>query len=148
MHYILYLCTKIIQELFCFKYFKILMISCFQLKPCVKMSFKLVLKCFNLKKLVVEPKNSSIGWTGWGTGRPQVQPVEVRVNPQLNRSRSGSTHSSTGRGPSRPPTQLIDGAKNFLFLSERLFNLSRLNLNRLRSGWDPTVTCRSLNAND
>ena len=37
------------------------MISCFQLKPCVKCFFKLVLKCFKLKKLVVEQKNCSIG---------------------------------------------------------------------------------------
>ena len=47
---------------------------------------------------------------------------------KLNRLRSGSTHSSTGRGPSRPPTQPVDGAKNFIFLPERLFNLSRLDL--------------------
>ena len=44
MHYILYLCTKIIQELFCFKYFKNWMISCFQLKPCVKCFSNLVEK--------------------------------------------------------------------------------------------------------
>ena len=48
------------------------MISCFQLKPCVK--------CFSnlfkmLKKLVVEPK----------TAQP-VEPDEEPVDPQLNRS--------------------------------------------------------------
>ena len=37
--------------------------------------------------------------------------------------------------------------KNFFFLLERLFNWSRLNLNQLRSGRAPTVTCQALNAN-
>ena len=66
-----------------------------------------------------------------------AQPVELDeelVDRKLNRSRSGSTQSSTDRGPGRPPTQPVEGAKNFLFLPKQLFNRSRLNLNRLRSG--------------
>ena len=55
MHYILYFCTKIIQELFCFKYFKI-GFSYFKLKPCVKCFSNLFKRFFKLKKLVVEPK--------------------------------------------------------------------------------------------
>ena len=70
------------------------------------MSFKLILKGFKLKKLVVKPKNGL----------------------------TGSTHNSTGRGPGRPLAQPIEGAKNLLFLPKQLFNRSRLNLNRLRSG--------------
>ena len=61
------------------------------------MFFKLVLKDFKLKKLVVKPK--------------MAQPVELDEEPvdrQLNRSRSGSTPSSTGRGSGRPPTQPIE----------------------------------------
>ena len=91
------------------------------------MFFKLVLKGFKLKKLVVEPKNGSTGWIGRGSGRPTAQQVEARVDPQLNRSRV---------------------QENFLFLPERLFNRSRLNLNRLRSGRGPTVAYQALNAND
>ena len=91
MHYILYLCTKIIQELFCFKYFKNWMISCFQLKPCVKCFSNLFLKGFKLKKLVIEPKMAQ-----------SVEPDEEPVDCKLNWSRSGSTHSSTDRGSGRP----------------------------------------------
>ena len=101
MHYILYLCTKIIKELFCFKYFKNWMISCFQLKPCVKCFSNLFKKVFKLKKLVVEPK--------------MAQPVELDEEPidrQLNRSRSGSTPNSTGRGPSLPPAQPVEARVN------------------------------------
>ena len=112
------------------------------------MSFKLVLKGFKLKRLVVEPKNGSTGWTRWGTDRPQAQLVEVLVDPQLNWSRPGSTHSSTGRGPGRPTTPPIEARvdpqlnrsmvqKNFLFLPKGWFNRSRLNLNELRSGRGP-----------
>ena len=58
------------------------MISCFKLKPCIKCYFKLVLKGFKLKKLVVEPKKGS-------TGRPVVLvrsstdrgPVEAQRSP-------------------------------------------------------------------
>ena len=56
------------------------------------------------------------------------------------------------------PVKPIEGAKKFLFLLERLFNWSRLNLNRSRSGQGPVevqlrggrgrmVTCQALNAN-
>ena len=48
------------------------------------MSFKLVLKGFKSKKLVVEPKNAQL-----------VEPGEEPVDRMLNRS----TASSTGRGP-------------------------------------------------
>ena len=62
------------------------------------MSFKLVLKGFKLKKLVVEPKKrlnqlnrvrnrSTASSIGRGPGRPTAQPIEARVDPQLNRSR-------------------------------------------------------------
>ena len=86
------------------------------------MFFKLVLKGFKLKNLVVEPKTAQL-----------VELDEESVDRQLNRSRSGLTHSSTGRGPSRPLAQPVESAKNFIFLPERLFNRSRLNLNRSRS---------------
>ena len=82
------------------------------------MFFKLVLKGFKLKKLVIEPK--------------MVQPVEPDKEPierQLNRQRLGSTPYSTSRG-----------CKNFIFLPERLFN-------RLRSGQGSTITYQVLNAN-
>ena len=52
------------------------MISCFQLKPCVKCFSNLFKKVLKLKKLVVEPK--------------MAQPVELDEEPidrQLNRSR-------------------------------------------------------------
>ena len=52
----------------------------FLTKTSCQMFFKLVLKCFKLKKLVVEQKTAQ------------------SVDPQLNRSRSESTPSSTGRG--------------------------------------------------
>ena len=67
------------------------MISCFQLKPYVKCFSNLFKKVFKLKKLVVKPK--------------MAQPVELDEEPvdrQLNRSRSGSTPSSTGRGSGQP----------------------------------------------
>ncbi|RVW29089.1 hypothetical protein CK203_117764 [Vitis vinifera] len=60
--------------------------------------------CFKLKNLVVEPKNDS-----------SVEPDEELVDRKLNRSRSGSAHNSTSRGPSRPPGQLVEGAKTFSF---------------------------------
>ena len=75
------------------------------------MFFKFVLKCFKLKRLTVESKTAQ-----------SVEPNEESVDRQLNRSRSGSIPSSIGRGPGRPPAQLVEGAKNFLFLVERLFN--------------------------
>ena len=59
------------------------------------MFFKLVLKCFKLKKLVVEQK----------TTQP-VEPDEESVDRQLNRSRSGSIPSSIGPGPSQPPMKV------------------------------------------
>ena len=70
------------------------MISCFELKLCVKCFSNLFKKVFKLKKLVVEQK--------------MAQPVELDEEPvdrQLNQSRPGSTPSSTGRGPGRPPAQ-------------------------------------------
>ena len=85
--------------------------------------FQTCLKGFKLKKLVVEPK----------TTQP-VEPDEELIDRKLNRSRSGSTPSSTDRGPGRPPAQSVKGAKNFFFLLKRLFNRSRLNLNLLRFG--------------
>ena len=51
------------------------------------MSFKLVLKDFKLKKLVVEPKMAQL-----------VELDEEPVDRQLNWSRFGSTPSSVGRG--------------------------------------------------
>ena len=51
------------------------------------MSFKLVLKGFKLKILVVEAK----------TAQP-VEPDEESIDPQLKQSRFGSTPSSTDRG--------------------------------------------------
>ena len=50
------------------------------------MFFKLVLKGFKLKNLVVEPKTAQL-----------VELDEESVDRQLNRSRSGLTPSSTGR---------------------------------------------------
>ena len=55
-----------------------------------------------------------------------TQPVESGEEPvdrKLNRSRSGSI----GQGPDQPPAQPVEGAKNFLFLLERLFNRLRSN---------------------
>ena len=52
------------------------MISCFQLKPCNKCYFKLVLKGFKLTKLVFEPKKGS---TGRGYGQP-TQPIKEPVD--------------------------------------------------------------------
>ena len=72
-----------------------------------------------------------------------VEPGEEPIDHKFNRSRFGSTHNSTGRGPGKPPTQPIEGTKNFLFIPERLFNLSRLTLNRLRSGRGPVEAQRS-----
>ena len=71
------------------------MISCFQLKPCVKCFLKLVLKGFKLKKLGVEPKNGS-------TGRPivLVQSSTGRMKPKsLSLSKWPSL---PGRGDSFP----------------------------------------------
>ena len=78
--------------------------------------FQTCFKGFKLKKLVVEPKMAQ-----------SVESDEESVDRQPNQSRSGSTPNSTGRGPGRPPAQPVEGAKNFLFIPERLFN-------RLRSG--------------
>ena len=70
-----------------------------------------------------------------------VEPDEELVDRKLNRSRSRSTPNSTGKGLGRPPAQPVEGAKNFLFILEQMFN-------RLRSGRGPTVTWQVLNAND
>ena len=91
--------------------------------------FQTCFKGFKLKKLIVEPKMTQ-----------SVESDEESVDHQPNRSRSGSTPSSTGRGPGRPPAQPVEGAKNFFFILEQLFN-------RLRSGRGPTVTCQAFNAN-
>ena len=83
------------------------------------MFFKLVLKGFKLKKLVVEPK----------TAQP-VEPDEESVNPQLNRSRGAKNSSLSSRmivQPVKVEPQLVEV--------------------RLRFGRDPTVTCQALNAN-
>ena len=53
-------------------------------KTLCQMFFKLVLKGFKLKKLVVEPKTT--------------KPNEESVDRQLNRSRSRLTPSLTGQG--------------------------------------------------
>ena len=84
------------------------MISCFQLKPCVKCFSNLFKKVLSWKSWLLSQKwlnwlnwmrnRSTPSSTGRGTGRPPTQPVKVWVNPQLNRSRSGSTPNSTGRG--------------------------------------------------
>ena len=74
MHYILYLCTKIIQKLFCFKYFKIEWFPVFN-ENLVWNVLQTCLKGFKLKKLVVEPKTA--------------QPIELDeelIDPQLNQS--------------------------------------------------------------
>ena len=68
------------------------MISCFQLKPCVKCFSNLFKKVFKLKKLVVKPK--------------MAQPVELDEEPvdrQLNRSTPSSTGRTLAR-PVKPPT--------------------------------------------
>ena len=90
--------------------------------------FPTCLRGFNLKRLVFWAKNDSNCWIGWGIDRPPVQLVEVRVDPQLNQSTVWTVTD-------RPPAQPVKGAKNFLYLPERLFNRLRLNLNWLRSGW-------------
>ena len=69
------------------------MISCFQLKPCVKCVYKICLKDFKLKKLVVEPK----------TTQP-VEPDEESIDPHLNRSRVWTVTSQL-------PAQPIEGCK-------------------------------------
>ena len=61
------------------------------------MFFKLVLKGFKLKILVVEAK----------TAQP-VEPDEESIDPQLKQSRFGSTPSSTDRGLGRPLTQPVE----------------------------------------
>ena len=72
------------------------------------MFFKFVLKGFKLKKLVVEPK----------TAQP-IEPNKESIDRQLNWSRFRLTPSSTGRGPGRPPTQPVEGAKK-ISLSSRM----------------------------
>ena len=59
----------------------------FSIKTLCQMFFKLGLKNFKLKKLVVKPKTAQL-----------VEPDEELVDHQLNRSRSRSTPSSTGQG--------------------------------------------------
>ena len=83
------------------------------------MSFKLVLKGFMLKKLVVEPKNA--------------QPVEAMAN-RLNRLRNRST------GCARPIEVWLRETQNFLSLPVAFFSWSR-------SGQALTVTCQAFNAN-
>ena len=61
----------------------------FSTKTLCQMFFKLVLKGFKLKKLVVEPKTAQ-----------SIELDEEPVDRQLNRFRSRSTPSLTGRGPS------------------------------------------------
>ena len=56
----------------------------FSTKTLCQMFFKLVLKGFKLKKLVVEPKTTQL-----------VELDEKPINRQLNRSRSRSTPNST-----------------------------------------------------
>ena len=36
----------------------------------------------------------------------------------MNQMKNRSTARATGRGPGRPPTQSIEGAKNFFFLPD------------------------------
>ena len=52
------------------------MISCFQLKPCVKCVYKICLKDFKLKKLGVEPKTAQPVEPNEEWVDPPVQPVE------------------------------------------------------------------------
>ena len=82
------------------------------------MSFKLVLKDFKLKKLVVEPKMAQL-----------VELDEEPVDRQLNWSRFGSTLRSTSRSPSRPLVQLVEDrsrdSKNFLSLPVAFSSRSR-----------------------
>ena len=76
----------------------------FSTKTLCQMFFKLILRGFKLKMLVIELK--------------MTQPVkldEESVDRQLNRSRSGSTPSSTDRGSGRPLAQSVESAKNSLF---------------------------------
>ena len=62
------------------------------------MYFKLTLKGFKLKKLVVKPKNGL----------------------------TGSTHNSTGRGPGRPLAQPIEGAKKLSLSSRTVVQLVKV----------------------
>ena len=55
MHYIFYLCTKIIKELFCFKSFKIRWFHVFNYNL-MSNDFQFCLRDFKLKMIVVEPK--------------------------------------------------------------------------------------------
>ena len=73
--------------------------------------FQTCLKGFKLKKLVFWAKNVSTGWTGWRTDQLLAQPIEVRVDSQLNRSMVWTV-------PGWPLAQPIEGAKK-LFLSCR-----------------------------
>ena len=74
------------------------MISCFQLKPCIKCYFKLVLKGFKLKKLVVVPKKGS---TGRGYGQP-AQLVKELVDRLCSSSRGRHKIFSLFQWPSLP----------------------------------------------
>ena len=58
----------------------------FSTKTLCQMFFKLILKGFKLKKLVVEPKMAQ-----------SVESNEEPIDRQLNRSKSKSTPSSTGQ---------------------------------------------------
>ena len=93
------------------------------------MSFKLVLKGFKLKKLVVEPKMTQL-----------VELDEEPIDCQLNRSRSRSTPNSTCRGCKKlslSSKMIVQPVK----VEPQLVEV------RLRFGRDPTVTCQALNAN-
>ena len=86
----------------------------FSTKTLCQMFFKLILKGFKLKSWLLSQKwlnrlnrmrnRLTASPTGLGLGRPLAQPVEVRVDPQLNRSRVQKNFSffqngcSTGQG--------------------------------------------------
>ena len=59
----------------------------FSTKTLCQMFFKLGLKNFKLKKLVVKPKTAQL-----------IEPDEEPVDPQLNRFKSRSIPSSTDQG--------------------------------------------------
>ena len=71
--------------------------------------FQTCLKGFKLKMMVLEPKSAQL-----------VESYKELINHQLNKSRSGSTPSSTGRGSGRLPAQPVEGAKKKLYFSSRM----------------------------